>query len=145
MVQNRAVVAKTAPPPPPPPFARQQAAIQANEGRPISVTPDAPVGTGKHEGSRGAGEDGASGHGTTEAQPRQQRSGTMNRNAEPGPLNTNRPVNANPNRRNPNHRCNSNAQSNAKPAVKLEMRTANRARTPTRRKHQQAPNQRADA
>ncbi len=37
-LQNRAVVAKVAPPPPPPTFARQQAAIQANEGRPISVT-----------------------------------------------------------------------------------------------------------
>ena len=34
---SRAVVAKTAPPPPPPSFARQQAAIQANGGRPIAV------------------------------------------------------------------------------------------------------------
>jgi hypothetical protein len=37
-VQNRAVVAKVAPPPPPPTFARQQAAIQANDGRPISIS-----------------------------------------------------------------------------------------------------------
>lgn len=35
---SRAVVAKTAPPPPPPSFARQQAAIQANGGRPIAVS-----------------------------------------------------------------------------------------------------------
>jgi hypothetical protein len=31
-VQTRPVVAKIAPPPPPPPFAKQQAAIQANDG-----------------------------------------------------------------------------------------------------------------
>ena len=34
---TRAVVAKSTPPPPPPSFAKQQAAIQANQGRPISV------------------------------------------------------------------------------------------------------------
>ncbi len=36
-LQSRAVVAKATPPPPPPTFAKQAAAIQANEGRPISV------------------------------------------------------------------------------------------------------------
>jgi len=35
---SRAVVVKNAPPPPPPSFAKQQAAIQANGGRPIAVT-----------------------------------------------------------------------------------------------------------
>jgi hypothetical protein len=35
---SRAVVVKTAPPPPPPSFAKQQAAIQANGGRPITVS-----------------------------------------------------------------------------------------------------------
>lgn len=34
---SRAVVAKTAPPPPPPSFEKQQAAIQANHGQPISM------------------------------------------------------------------------------------------------------------
>ncbi len=34
---NRAVVAKTTPPPPPPAFAKQQAAIQANGGRPLAA------------------------------------------------------------------------------------------------------------
>ena len=34
---TRAVVAKATPPPPPPTFAKQQAAIQANQGRPISM------------------------------------------------------------------------------------------------------------
>jgi hypothetical protein len=36
-VENRAVVAKTAPPPPPPPFAVRQAAIEKNQGRPLSI------------------------------------------------------------------------------------------------------------
>jgi hypothetical protein len=35
---NRAVVAKTTPPPPPPAFAKQQAAIQANGGRPLATS-----------------------------------------------------------------------------------------------------------
>ncbi|HVM74899.1 MAG TPA: DUF6600 domain-containing protein [Candidatus Saccharimonadales bacterium] len=37
-LQSRAVVAKTAPPPPPPPFNVRQAAIEKNEGRPLSVS-----------------------------------------------------------------------------------------------------------
>ncbi len=37
-VVNRAVVAKVAPPPPPPAFEKQQAAVQANQGRPISMS-----------------------------------------------------------------------------------------------------------
>lgn len=36
-VENRAVVAKTAPPPPPPPLAVRQAAIEKNQGRPLSI------------------------------------------------------------------------------------------------------------
>jgi hypothetical protein len=36
-VMNRQVVAKTAPPPPPPSFAAHQAAIEKNQGQPISV------------------------------------------------------------------------------------------------------------
>jgi hypothetical protein len=35
-IQNRAVVAKTAPPPPPPSFAARQAAIEKNQGQPLS-------------------------------------------------------------------------------------------------------------
>jgi hypothetical protein len=37
VLQTRQVVAKTAPPPAPLPFAQRQAAIQANQGRPISI------------------------------------------------------------------------------------------------------------
>jgi hypothetical protein len=36
-IQNRTVVAKTAPPPPPAPFAVRQAAIEKNQGQPLSV------------------------------------------------------------------------------------------------------------
>jgi hypothetical protein len=36
-VQSRVVVAKMAPPPPPPSFGQRQAAIQANDGRPLSA------------------------------------------------------------------------------------------------------------
>jgi len=38
VVQNRVAVAKVAPPPPPAPFVKQQQAIQANGGHPISVS-----------------------------------------------------------------------------------------------------------
>ena len=38
VMQNRAVVAKAPPPPAPMPFAQRQQAIQANQGRPISLT-----------------------------------------------------------------------------------------------------------
>jgi hypothetical protein len=37
-LQSRAVVAKTAPPPAPVPFAQREAAIRANEGRPLSIS-----------------------------------------------------------------------------------------------------------
>ena len=37
MLQSRQVIAKTTPPPAPLPFAQRQAAIQANQGRPISI------------------------------------------------------------------------------------------------------------
>ncbi len=87
-MQNRAVVAKTTPPPAAPSFAARQAAIEKNEGRPLSmgqarqlqpaqshtamtqvkVAPPASPGTPHvNNGARG--------------------------NSEPGPLNTSRPVN----------------------------------------------------
>jgi len=90
-IQSRAVVAKTAPPPPPPSFAARQAAIEKNQGRPISiaearqlqpaqsraavaqvkVAPPANPGTPRFNNVQG---------------------GTKG-NVEPGPLNANRPVN----------------------------------------------------
>lgn len=46
-VQNRPVVAKTTPPPAPPSFAAQQAAIQKNEGRPLSMAATRQLQTGQ--------------------------------------------------------------------------------------------------
>jgi hypothetical protein len=137
MVQNRAVVAKTAPPPPPPPFARQQAAIQANEGRPISVTQERQI---QPENTRVAAAPVRMAPAATVVNPRLSRgnnvSGTMNRNAEPGPLNTNRPVNANPTGNAP--QVNSNAQSNGnRPS------SGNANANPNAPQAPQAPNQRA--
>jgi hypothetical protein len=90
-VQSRAVVAKNTPPPPPPSFAVRQAAIEKNQGRPISVAqerqlqspashgatlqvkvaPPANPGTPHYNAAQGGGNKG---------------------NVEPGPLNTNRPA-----------------------------------------------------
>jgi hypothetical protein len=104
-IQNRAVVARTAPPPPPAPFARQQAAIQANEGRPISVTQARQL---QPETNRAAVAPVRMAPAATVTAPRVNNVA----GAQPGPLNTNRPANANvsatttnaPNQRIPNDR-----------------------------------------
>jgi uncharacterized protein DUF6600 len=90
-IQSRAVVAKNTPPPPPPSFAVRQAAIEKNQGRPISavqertlqttathavtpqvkVAPPANPGTPHYNAAQGGGDKG---------------------NLQPGPLNTNRPA-----------------------------------------------------
>jgi hypothetical protein len=92
-LMNRAVVAKATPPPPPPTFAKQQAAIQANQGQPITIAqarqleperthatvspvrmaPQATVVTPKVNNTQG----------------------NANHNNEPGPLNTNHPATTN--------------------------------------------------
>jgi hypothetical protein len=91
-IQSRAVVAKNTPPPPPPSFTVRQAAIEKNQGRPISaaeerqlqpapahgvtpqvkVAPPANPGTPHYNAAQGGGNKG---------------------NPQPGPLNTNRPPN----------------------------------------------------
>jgi hypothetical protein len=91
-IQSRAVVAKNTPPPAPPSFAVRQAAIEKNQGRPISATeerqlqpapahgvtpqvkvaPPANPGTPHYNAAQGGGNNG---------------------NAQPGPLNANRPPN----------------------------------------------------
>jgi hypothetical protein len=91
-IQSRTVVAKNTPPPPPPSFAVRQAAIEKNQGRPISATeerqlqltpargvtpqvkvaPPANPGTPHYNAAQGGGNNG---------------------NAQPGPLNANRPPN----------------------------------------------------
>ncbi|MGB7494238.1 MAG: DUF6600 domain-containing protein [Candidatus Acidiferrum sp.] len=107
-IQNRAVVAKTTPPPPPPSFAVRQAAIQKNQGQPLSaaqdrqlqsaqtrlaqvrVAPPANAGTPHGNGVQGGSKAG-----------------------EPGPLNASRPNN-NPGQ--PNNPANTHAYMDRPPA-----------------------------
>ena len=92
VVQNRGVVARTAPPPPPPSFAVRQAAIEKNQGRPLSIAETRQLPTGQN-------------HVATAPQVRMAppaNPGTPRMNttqggnkgyAQPGPLNTNKPAN----------------------------------------------------
>jgi hypothetical protein len=91
-IQNRAVVAKSTPPPPPPSFAVRQAAIQKNQGRPISAAEERqiqPAGA-SHLGSPQVRVAPPANPGTPHYNAVQ--SGARGNN-EPGPLNTNRPPN----------------------------------------------------
>ncbi len=91
-IQNRAVVAKNTPPPPPPSFAARQAAIQKNQGRPISAAEERqlqPAGA-SHLGSPQVRVAPPANPGTPHYHAVQ--SGARGNN-EPGPLNTNRPPN----------------------------------------------------
>jgi hypothetical protein len=121
-VQNRAVVAKVAPPPPPPTFARQQAAIQANEGRPISVNQARQL---QPENNRVAAAPVKMAPAATVMTPRVNNvQGGINRQGRPGQNDRNRQVNGNPNapqvnpnaqQANPNMPANSNVQPNPQP------------------------------
>jgi len=86
-LQSRPVVAKTAPPPAPPSFTAQQAALQKNEGRPLSVTQARQIQPAQTHAATAA---------IKVAPPATPRvAPTGNRaNTSPGPLNTNRPANA---------------------------------------------------
>ena len=109
-VQNRAVVAKVAPPPPPPTFARQQAAIQANEGRPISMSQ-----TRQLESNQGRQAVAPVKVAPVAPQPTpivNNRRGNMPNN-QPGPMNANRPGNMNPN-------TNSNVNQNVNPNANVQ-------------------------
>ena len=91
-IQNRAVVAKTAPPPAPIPFATRQAAIEKNQGRPISNVEARqlqPANT--HVNAAAVRIAPAANPGT----PRVNAAQGENRGytQQPGPLNTNRPAN----------------------------------------------------
>jgi hypothetical protein len=107
-VQNRAVVAKTAPPPPPASFAKQAAAVQANGGRPISVTQAHQL---EPERARGTVAPVRIAPAATAAAPKANNvQGNANRNNEPGPLTTNRPASTNANSgQSPAARTNSNS------------------------------------
>jgi hypothetical protein len=90
MVQSRAVVAKTTPPPAPPSFAVRQAAIEKNQGQPISTAQEHQLQAQSHATTAAAV------HVAPPANPGTPHYTNMNQqgvktNNQPGPLNTNRP------------------------------------------------------
>jgi hypothetical protein len=85
---NRQVVAKTTPPPPPPSFAARQAAIEKNQGQPLSMAQTRQLQTAENHPAAPV----------KIAPPAKPAPVTYNQqgsreNNNPGPLNTNRPVN----------------------------------------------------
>jgi hypothetical protein len=89
-MQNRAVVAKTPPPPPPPPFATRQAAIEKNQGQPISYSQERQLAP-----SRTATAAVRVAPPATPGTPHSNRvQGADRGNSEPGPLNAARPANS---------------------------------------------------
>jgi hypothetical protein len=90
-IQNRSVVAKTTPPPPPPSFAARQAAIQQNQGRPISAVQERQLQPAQSHVATAAVKI------APPANPGTPRFNTVQGgnkgSVQPGPLNTNRPVN----------------------------------------------------
>ncbi len=89
-IQNRAVVAKTTPPPPPPTFATRQAAIEKNQGRPISATEERQLQPVQSHTTAAAVKVAPP---ATPGTPRVNAVGGNKGNGEPGPLNTTRPAN----------------------------------------------------
>jgi hypothetical protein len=89
-IQNRQVVAKSAPPPPPPSFTARQAAIERNQGQPLSVAQAHQLATGQTRAAVAP---------VKMAPPSKPATPVYNQqdsraNNTPGPLNTNRPSNA---------------------------------------------------
>jgi hypothetical protein len=104
---NRQVVAKTTPPPPPPSFAARQAAIEKNQGQPLSIAQTRQLQTAENHPAAPV----------KIAPPAKPTPVTYNQqgsreNNNPGPLNTNRPVNNSTNA--PNNSANrpANTQTN---------------------------------
>lgn len=128
-VQTRAVVAKTAPPPAPAPFAAQQAALQKNQGRPLSITATRQLQPAQvHTAAapvRIAPPAKTVAPTITNVHP-----GGNKDNASPGPLNPNRPPN---NAGQPNTPANTRANVDRPPAS----RPAPTADTQLEQKHQQ--------
>ena len=88
---NRAVVAKTAPPPPPPSFAVRQAAIEKNQGRPLSIGETRQLqATQNHTSAAQVRIAPPANPGTPRMNTMQ--GGNKGYNNQPGPLNTNKPV-----------------------------------------------------
>ena len=110
-LQNRAVVAKTTPPPPPPSFAVRQAAIEKNQGQPLSMAQTRQLQPAQTHAAvapvRIAPPGKPAAATITNLQP-----GGNKTNAGPGPLNTNRPAN---NSGQPNTPANTHAYADRPP------------------------------
>jgi hypothetical protein len=91
-IQTRAVVAKTAPPPPPPSFAVRQAAIEKNQGRPISLAESRQLQTPQTHTAAAPVKIAPPAVAATPRVNNVQQGGSKG-NVGPGPLNTNRPPN----------------------------------------------------
>jgi hypothetical protein len=92
-IQNRAVVAKTAPPPPPPSFAVHQAAIEKNQGRPLSIAESRQLQPAQTHVAAAPVRIAPPGKQVAPTITNLQPGGNKG-NAEPGPLNANRPSNS---------------------------------------------------
>ncbi len=123
-MQNRAVVAKVAPPPPPPTFAKQQAAIQANEGRPISMSQTRQLETDRARPGVAAVKIAPVATPTT---PRVNNMRGNMRENQPAQGNGNRPANANPNpqQANPNAQTNTGRPPNTNPNPSVQQTNPN--------------------
>jgi hypothetical protein len=91
-IQNRAVVAKTTPPPPPPSFAVRQAAIEKNQGRPISTAEEHQLQPAQSHAVANVRVAPPANQGTPHYTNLNQQG--IKANNAPGPLNANRPNNA---------------------------------------------------
>jgi hypothetical protein len=91
-IQTRAVVAKTTPPPPPPSFAVKQAAIEKNQGRPISIAESRQLQTPQTHTAVAPVKIAPPAVAATPRVNNVQQGGNKG-NTGPGPLNTNRPAN----------------------------------------------------
>jgi hypothetical protein len=129
---NRQVVAKTTPPPPPPSFALRQAAIEKNQGQPLSIAQTRQLQTAENHPAAPV----------KIAPPAKPAPVTYNQqgsreNNNPGPLNTNRPVNNSP-ANSPNNSANrpANTQTNVHQDRPPSARPA-QTNTQLEQKHQQ--------
>jgi hypothetical protein len=131
-VQSRAVVAKTTPPAAPPSFAARQAAIEKNQGQPISAVQERQLQTMQTHAVAAVKIAPPSKPGTPRVNTMQ---GSNKGNGEPGPLNGNRPVNAGGQINAPANRpANTGAHNDRPPAARPASTTVN---PQLEQKHQQ--------
>lgn len=107
-IQSRPVVARTAPPPAPPSFAVRQAAIERNQGQPLSITASRQLQPAQNRGASTAVKIAPPAN-PGRPQMNVKQGGNRGGYNQPGPLNTNHPVN---NAGQPNNAGQTNASEN---------------------------------